>query len=38
MKLLFKNIKELIQIRNNEVSFVSGEEMKILPTLKNAFY
>jgi len=37
MKLLFKNIKELIQIRNNEVSFVSGEEMKILPTLKNAF-
>jgi imidazolonepropionase len=37
MKLLFKNIKELIQVRNNEVSFVSGEEMKILPTLKNAF-
>ena len=37
MKLLFKNIKELIQIRNKEISFVSGEEMKILPTLKNAF-
>lgn len=37
MKLLFKNIKELIQVRNESISFVSGNEMNVLPTLKNAF-
>jgi imidazolonepropionase len=37
MKLLFKNIKELIQIRDKSVQFVQGAEMKILPSIKNAF-
>jgi imidazolonepropionase len=37
MGLLLKNIKELVQVRGNPVGFVSGKEMAILPTLKNAF-
>lgn len=37
MKLLFKNIKELIQVRTEPISFVHGKEMKELPTIKNAF-
>ena len=37
MSVLFKNIKELIQIREKSVSFVSGKEMKNLPTVKNAY-
>src|SRR5690606_3035968 len=37
MKLLFKNIKELIQVRENTVKKVSGEEMKELPGIKNAW-
>ncbi len=37
MKTLFKNIKELIQIRDADVSFVAGAEMKNLPSLKDAF-
>ena len=37
MKLLFKNIKELIQVRDKNIAFVSGKEMKTLPTIKNAF-
>jgi imidazolonepropionase len=37
MKILFKNIKELIQVRENSIAFVSGKEMKVLPTIKNAF-
>jgi len=37
VKILFKNIKELIQVRNEPLSFVSGKEMKELPTIKNAF-
>ncbi len=37
MKLLFKNIKQLIQVREKEISFVSGKEMRILPTIDNAF-
>lgn len=37
MATLFKNIKELIQVRNEPISFVSGKEMKVLPTIKNAF-
>ena len=37
MITLFKNIKELIQVRSTPISFVAGKEMKILPTIKNAF-
>lgn len=37
MAVLFKNIKELLQVRNEFVQFVSGKEMAILPTIKNAF-
>lgn len=34
---LFTNIKELIQVRDTSIKKVSGTEMNILPTLKNAF-
>lgn len=37
MTTLFKNIKELIQTRTESISFVAGEEMKKLPTIKNAY-
>ncbi|MCH3882566.1 MULTISPECIES: imidazolonepropionase [Tenacibaculum] len=37
MKILFTNIKELIQVRETSVLKVSGKEMRILPTIKNAF-
>lgn len=37
MKILIVNIKELIQIRENSISKVSGNEMGTLPTLKNAY-
>ncbi|AJR03516.1 imidazolonepropionase [Siansivirga zeaxanthinifaciens] len=37
MRILFKNIKELIQIRESGISFVSGSDMSILPNIKNAF-
>lgn len=37
MLLLIKNIQELIQVRNTEVFFLKGTEMKELPTIKNAF-
>ena len=37
MKTLFKNIKELIQIRSESVSFVAGKRMRGLPTIKNAY-
>ncbi len=37
MATIFKNIKELIQIRTEPVSFLSGKEMSELPTIKNAF-
>jgi imidazolonepropionase len=37
MATLFKNIKELIQVRNEPVTFLSGKEMNLLPTIKNAF-
>jgi len=37
MKVLFKNIKELIQVREESFSFVAGDEMKRLPTLKDAY-
>jgi imidazolonepropionase len=37
MTTLFINIKELIQVREASISKVSGKEMSILPTVKNAF-
>ena len=37
MATLFKNIKELIQVRTKPISFLSGKEMNELPTIKNAF-
>lgn len=37
MKTLFINIKELLQVRDITVNKVSGAEMSVLPTLKNAF-
>ena len=37
MRILFKHIKELVQVRNVLTSFISGAEMKILPTIKNAY-
>jgi len=35
--ILFKNIKELVQVRPESVRFLSGEEMKTLPTIQNAY-
>ncbi len=35
--ILFKNIKELVQVRPAGIRFLSGEEMKTLPTIQNAF-
>ncbi len=37
MKLLFTNIKELIQVREPSVLKLSGKEMNDLPTIKNAW-
>ena len=37
MNMLFTNIKELIQVREISIDFLSGNEMNILPTIKNAF-
>lgn len=37
MITLIINIKELLQVRETSVSKVSGSEMAILPTIKNAF-
>ncbi len=37
MRTLFINIKELIQVENTPKKMISGNEMKSLPTLKNAF-
>ena len=37
MKILIINIKELIQVREMGISKVSGAEMSVLPTIKNAF-
>lgn len=37
MKLLFKNIKDLVQVREDNLEKVSGKEMKELPTIKNAW-
>jgi len=37
MMTLLKNIKELVQVRTEPVSFIAGVQMKELPTIKNAF-
>jgi imidazolonepropionase len=37
MTTIITNIKELLQVRNNSVNKVCGKEMKILPTIKNAY-
>lgn len=37
MSLLIINIKELLQVRGQHILKVSGKEMGILPTIKNAF-
>ncbi len=37
MKILLKNIKELLQIREQGILKVAGESMKTLPGLKNAW-
>lgn len=37
MSILIKNIKELLQVRETNVTIVKGEEMKTLPTLKDAY-
>jgi len=37
MGKLFINIKELVQVREEQISFLAGEEMKILPTIKHAY-
>ncbi len=37
MKLLFSNIKELLQVREEKILKVSGAEMKELPSIKDAW-
>ena len=37
MNVLFKNIKELLQVRPSHLSVVSGGDMKVLPTIINAY-
>lgn len=37
MTTLITNIRELLQVRESSISKVSGAEMAILPTIKNAF-
>lgn len=37
MRILFKNIKELLQVRDTSIPFVSGHEMSILPSIQNAY-
>jgi len=37
MKILIKNIKELLQVRENTIDKVSGAEMAVLPKIDNAF-
>lgn len=37
MITLIQNIKELLQVRETSIDKVSGKEMAILPTIKNAF-
>jgi imidazolonepropionase len=37
MRTLIINIKELLQVRESDINKLSGEEMKHLPTIKDAF-
>ena len=37
MRILITNIKELLQVREIAIQKVSGDDMKILPTLKNGY-
>ncbi len=37
MQTLIINIKELLQVRETNIEKVSGADMKVLPTLKNAY-
>lgn len=37
MKVLFSNIKELLQVREESIDLVAGPAMKELPSLKNAW-
>lgn len=37
MKILIKNIKELLQVREENIDKVSGAEMAVLPKIDNAF-
>ncbi|MBF4493113.1 imidazolonepropionase [Flavobacterium sp. MR2016-29] len=37
MTTLITNIQELLQVRETSISKVSGDEMAVLPTIKNAF-
>jgi len=37
MRILIINIKELLQVRETSIEKVSGADMKVLPTLKNAY-
>jgi imidazolonepropionase len=37
MSILITNIKELLQVRDSNISKVSGKDMKYLPTIKNAY-
>ena len=37
MATLFKNIKELLQVRTESIGFVAGKEMNILPSIKDAY-
>lgn len=35
--ILVRNIKSLVGIRNSDVVMLKGEEMKVLPSIENAF-
>lgn len=37
MKVLFSNIKELLQVREENIEWVTGSDMKKLPSIKNAW-
>ena len=37
MSLLITHIKSLLQVRENTANFLSGEEMKTLPSIENAY-
>ncbi len=37
MKTLYKNIKQLVQVRDEGIRYVQGEQMKELPVIENAW-